>query len=323
MIEVDVFGDYDPSVYLRQSPEGDGIWGNIKINIGANRSCDYALILNKVLKKTTVHCPPSNVWAIMQEPPTELKKDVHKGVAAFHKILTQDVTLRGNKYIFSQPAVPWHVQKSYKYLQSCPIPAKTHDLTFITSNLSVLSGHRSRMKFLHNIQDKLEFDLFGRGFTPIEDKWDVLSSYKYCIAVENYQNPYYWTEKIADCFLSWTMPIYYGCSRITDFFPSESMVIIDINDPSASDIISDAIRSDTWSNRLDAIAYARELVLNRYQFLPLMAGMIETWENTKGIVLKENKTDVKIYPTPKSRRGIIGMINRNAPDLMSRIQRTK
>ena len=30
------------------------------------------------------------------------------------------------------------------------------------------------------------------------------------------------SEKIADCFLAWTMPIYYGCPRIAEYFPAES-----------------------------------------------------------------------------------------------------
>ena len=118
------------------------------------------------------------------------------------------------------------------------------------------------MCFLERISGKVEFDLFGRGFTPLADKWDGLAPYRYSIAVENYRGPDYWTEKIADCFLSWTMPIYYGCTNITDYFPPEAMVLIDIDDiEEAVDKIREAIAQDLWRKNLDAIEYARKLVL--------------------------------------------------------------
>jgi hypothetical protein len=122
------------------------------------------------------------------------------------------------------------------------------------------------------MRSKIEFDLFGLGFAPIKDKWDGLAPYQYSFAVENFRNPYYWSEKIADCFLAWTMPIYDGCSRISEYFPAESFIQIDINDPGAAVAkIREAISSDLWYRNLDAINEARKLVLNRHQLFPFCA----------------------------------------------------
>jgi hypothetical protein len=71
-----------------------------------------------------------------------------------------------------------------------------------------------------------------------------VSSYKYSFAIENFHNEYYWSEKIADCFLAWTMPIYYGCEYINNFFPLEAMIRIDINDPDVVEIIKESIATE-------------------------------------------------------------------------------
>ena len=142
----------------------------------------------------------------------------------------------------------------------------------------MFKGHRDRLAFLERIKGKLAFDLYGRGFRFVEDKWDGLAPYRYAIAVENHSNPYYWSEKLFDCFLAWTMPIYYGCTEITRYFPAEAMVQIDINDPDAVERIREAVASDRWRRNRDAIAHARELVLNSYQFFPFFARAIKAHE---------------------------------------------
>jgi hypothetical protein len=74
-------------------------------------------------------------------------------------------------------------------------------------------------------------DLFGRAARPIDDKWDGLAPYHFSLAIENTVATDYWTEKVADCFLSWTCPIYNGAPNLADFFPRDSFIQIDIARP--------------------------------------------------------------------------------------------
>ncbi len=67
------------------------------------------------------------------------------------------------------------------------------------------------------------------------------------------------------------MPIYYGCPRIAEYFPAESLVSIDIRDPDATRIVQETIRSDRWLRNIDAIAEARRLVLERHQLFSFVA----------------------------------------------------
>ena len=269
--KVSIIKNWDFPDLLRQTPKRSGRWGDYQFTTDPIEKCDYAIVLNQPASSVVVECPPDHVWAVMQEPPNEYHRWMHRGQRAFARIYTSDDTLRGGRFIQSQPALPWHVNKDYDYLKRCGIPEKTGSLSWVTSNLSIFSGHRRRLAFLEKLrQSQLPFDLFGKGFVFVEDKWDGLAPYRYSLAIENFKNPYYWSEKLADCFLAWCMPIYYGCTRITEYFPSESMIVIDVQDPQAIEKAGEAIQNRRWEKNLDAIAEARKLVLEKYQFFPYL-----------------------------------------------------
>ena len=305
MTLVRIVKDWDWPDLLRQSPNHSGIWEGIGFTLEGGGQCDYVIVLNGASEVTTVTCPPQHIWSMVQEPPTEFRKPWHVNPSYSFRMWTTDVDLTGSQYIHSQPAISWHVNKDYEFLTSFKAPDKTRQLSWITSRLAHLKGHRARMGFLARIQGQLDLDLIATyeyylrqpgatrekiateqaklGFVCVEDKWGGLAPYRYSIAVENYSNPLYWSEKLADCYLAWCMPIYYGCTRITDYFPAESLIQIDISQPDAAmEIIQEAIASNAWQRNLDAIAYARELILNRYQFFPFMVRQIRHFESTYG-----------------------------------------
>ena len=192
---------------MSQTPDNSGVWDGIKFTLEPVENCDYLIVIDRVYYDTVVNCPQENIWAIIQEPPIPRYRWLRKGFRSFNKVYTQDIKLQGNKYIHSQPALPWHVGKNYDFLQSCSIPNKHRVLSFITSNKAIMEGHRKRLAFLEKIENSIEFDLFGQGFNPIDSKWEGLADYKYSLAIENYSGQYYWTEKLADCFLCYTMQV--------------------------------------------------------------------------------------------------------------------
>lgn len=84
-----------------------------------------------------------------------------------------------------------------------------------------------------------------------------------------------WTEKLADCYLSWTMPVYYGCTNLDKYFPKESFIQIDINSPEASlENLREKLSRSFWESSLASIQEARELVLNKYQLFPFLVKRI-------------------------------------------------
>lgn len=284
---VRIIKNWDQPNLLRQTPGSSGLWEGVRFILDEDGPCDYAVVLNCISQDVVLECDPRNIWCIAQEPPIKLMAYFRKGYKSFHKVITSDIDLLGDKYVYDSLGLPWHVNKSYDELIGLERPMiKSKNLSWITSNKSAFSGHVDRMQFLNSIQDQISFDLFGKGFNFIEDKWDGLYPYKYSLAVENYRGPYYWTEKISDCFLSWTMPIYYGCTNLEEYFPRESFIKININEPEeAIEIIKESIEKKLWEKSIDAISHSRNLVLNEYNIFPYITKKIS---NQKVL----NKTEI-------------------------------
>jgi hypothetical protein len=69
-------------------------------------------------------------------------------------------------------------------------------------------------------------DHYGRGFNEIPNKIDGLKDYCFSITMENATYSIMFTEKLTDCFMSGTIPIYYGMKNIGDFFNKDGIIIL-------------------------------------------------------------------------------------------------
>ncbi|MBN2688847.1 MAG: hypothetical protein JXR85_11830 [Deltaproteobacteria bacterium] len=280
MTLVRIVKDWDWPDLLRQTPGGKGIWQEITFTLDPVGECDYLLMLNNRMKEeVTIKCPRENVWALMQEPYLRGHSDwLVEGHDSFSRVFTHIRPYDDDKYVTSHPAIPWFVNRTYDQLVSMDIPPKSKKLSWVVGNATDLPGHLKRLSFLHLLQEdaSLEIDLFGRAVHYIEDKWDGLAPYRYSLAVENSNSPDYWTEKLADCFLAWSVPFYYGCANIEEYFPEESFIRIDIDQPKESmKRIKSVIEADDWEKRIPVIEEARNRVLQRYQFFPHVANLIQ------------------------------------------------
>jgi hypothetical protein len=60
-----------------------------------------------------------------------------------------------------------------------------------------------------------------------ESKTDLFTNYQFSIIIENSKQIDYFTEKIIDCILSKTIPIYWGCPNISDYFDITGWIILE------------------------------------------------------------------------------------------------
>jgi glycosyltransferase involved in cell wall biosynthesis len=106
---------------------------------------------------------------------------------------------------------------------------KNRNISFITSNKTFTELHRFRNECVQYISNK-NVDIYGVGYNEILGKIDGLKDYKYSISIENGIHPNYFTEKILDCFLTGTIPIYKGCPNIGDFFDTRGIIVFNTTD---------------------------------------------------------------------------------------------
>ena len=83
------------------------------------------------------------------------------------------------------------------------------------------------------------------------------------------------TARGRDCFLAGTVPIYWGCPNIEDYFPSDAMIRIESLDPKR---VSEQLKAEAtvegYHRRLDALREAKRLVLDDYNLFHLVRNLV-------------------------------------------------
>lgn len=103
---------------------------------------------------------------------------------------------------------------------------KTGRVAMIASRKRTTQGHRMRHRIASwSRRSAPDLDLFGRGFEPLEDKRDGHAPYYFSVVIENSREPGYFTEKLIDCLLCDSLPIYWGAPDVAHFFDTRGMIV--------------------------------------------------------------------------------------------------
>jgi hypothetical protein len=255
------------------------------LNVVINRANPYVPLLSKSKEN----------WLIHIEPPGYINKlgyNSEKYLSKFTRVYTSDPKLynKGGKFIASPPFVHWHLEISsynlgkkelkydYDFLKAqVDPPRKQVDLVAINSNINDLEGHIKRTNFVRGLCEiNFDFLLYGGSNwskykqyvnSASEGKWPIYSISRYVLVIENEVAPFYWTEKITDTILCWSMPIYYGCTNIEDYLPEGSFIRLNIDDVDAFAKLNDIIKSQYYEENIENLAKARDLILDKFNLL--------------------------------------------------------
>ena len=85
-------------------------------------------------------------------------------------------------------------------------------------------GYVLRREVAQRLQQHGRADCFGKGIREIPSKLFALEPYCFSVAMENVRKDYYFTEKLVDCLLTETVPIYWGCPGIGEIFDLRGMI---------------------------------------------------------------------------------------------------
>lgn len=280
---------------VRQTPGCSGQWGNYYFAINEDvERCDAWVVLDDLRRAERQVCPAERTLFMTFEPPTygshpDAFLAQFSGIAMCGEHSHAHPGLR-----VSFPPQPWYfglnmsskrpnmLAKRISYLSFDQIsalkPRKTKLISVVCSNKKFTEGHGRRLEFVKSLKEHFgnRLDWFGMGVKEVVDKSEALIDYKYHIAIENGCFNNYWTEKLADAYLGWCMPIYYGCPNVTDYFDTKSLILIDMLDIEESiRRIEEAIANNTWEISVDAIAQARSLILGKYNLFPIIIDLLE------------------------------------------------
>lgn len=252
---------------------------------------DFWVVQGKGVRNIqTCRVAPENIILLTTEPHSVLSYPKHY-TQQFGLVVSCQSQMKHSNVIYGPAILPWFVgyerngkgdytiTQDYESLcQTVDPQSKSKLISVITSNKAFTRGHLDRIKFVEKLKNHFGdiIDVFGRGFRTFNDKWDVLRPYKYHIAIENSSEPYYWTEKISDCFLAGTFPIYYGCTNLENYFHRNSYQTIDIHNPEAAiHTIEQVIASHRYEASTNILDAMKQQVLDKYNMFEYTARLCD------------------------------------------------
>ena len=184
--------------------------------------------------------------------------------------------------------VQWQID--YPFSTKPIFNTRQNKMATICSKKNFDEGHLLRNKFIKYMestsQDTMSLiDVFGRenfhefksykGVVPNDNKYNVYSEYKYCLAFENNSEHNYATEKIWEGILCETLCFYWGCPNLEDYIDEKAFVRLPLeNEAEALKIIQQAIQEDWYSMRIGVIKQMKERILTKLGFFPLLESII-------------------------------------------------
>ncbi|GAF69131.1 unnamed protein product, partial [marine sediment metagenome] len=137
---------------------------------------------------------------------------------------------------------------SWIHMDNWGLHEKERMTSLIASTKRDTEGHRLR----HTIAEKYDkVHKYGFAYKEIESKMEGLAPYRYSIVVESWRGDYYFSEKLIDCLSAGTIPIYWGCPSIGDFFDTEG--ILSFNTMGELDEIMNNIGVVDYRRRIEAV----------------------------------------------------------------------
>ncbi len=238
--------------YSKQTPHNLGQWGNIVGTTNINEA-DYYVVLDGYNKPL----PQDKTIFVKREP-----NFINPRKPNYLYTIDWDETNCG---------ITWWVNMTYDELKAMEYGDKSKNISCVVS-----SKHSHRANYVKSLfKGESPIDLFGRGHQSNyygsnykgqlnydgKCKLRGLLDYKYSIVLENSQQKNYWTEKLADAYLSWCVPLYWGCPNMVDYFPKESYHLLDIRNQNPIEEIKEIIQQPV---NVEALTKARNIVLDKY-----------------------------------------------------------
>ena len=146
-------------------------------------------------------------------------------------------------------------------------------------NISILSSYKKSCE-LHLLRKALAFKCRDEGLADAYGTFDggalvppeiTLQKYRYSIIIENDITPYFFTEKITNCFAAETIPVYLGATEIHKFFNPDGIINISVKDAENIEKVLQQCTPAEYERRLPAVLDNFERVkefrnMNDYMF---------------------------------------------------------
>ena len=223
----------------------DGYGPDKHLYITLNQTYTHAIILNcPIVPVSNLSVPPERVLGLAFEPIPYLRLSydfIHFAekyvglyyIGHIHPNLTGAFFKEHHGFMWHvpHPQIPPTLEEKYYKSEA----NQRNKISIIVSNKMKAPGNAYRHKLASFILiNNLPIDIWGNGTEMhskrfpnranikgrFKDK-EPYESYTLSICIENYRHPHYFSEKISNCLVYNTTPIYLGCIEIDAYFPGQ------------------------------------------------------------------------------------------------------
>jgi len=290
------YSDHANQLWIRQFPGKIPLWGKCQFIFDPDsRVYDWLVVYHDMPSQRPgerekayekLACNPANTLHVNYEP-SSITIYGHHYLRQFKHLLTshEPDCVRHEGRIYSQPGLPWFYGRStsgggslsFDEISRLGPRQKKYELSTVCSKKRMLhTNHRLRYKFTKRLKEDFKsMEIFGYDSKRMDDKAQALDEFKYHLAIENHISPHHWTEKLADCYLGYCVPIYAGCTNISEYFPEESYITINpFHYEDTVSVIREKLNSNFFTKALPAIIESRNRVLNKYNLFATIDRLI-------------------------------------------------
>lgn len=198
---------------------------------------------------TTIYHPNTNKKIYIQSEPYVIY-DCRSYLAThynqFDYIICHDPSTFGNTSTFIEytPASSWITKEFYTNIDTTK---KLFRISCLTGHKRVAPGHILRHDlYNHQISfSQYPIVFYRSGAVPhlsainnnpflsdasLSAKVELFKTFQFSLVIENIREINGITEKLIDCLITKTIPIYYGCPNVSKFFNTDGWIILETQD---------------------------------------------------------------------------------------------
>jgi len=248
--------------------------GNLKLDVPRRVSLikDYPRLINDDSYKIYWACEPKAMLMACGGLSNQNIKDV---ADKFDAILTYDEELlslpNAHKFVYGTCWLRDNMSGAdYEYRE------KSFQISHLVGGKNAAEGHQIRHHIYDNqlsINNPIDFYISNRIPRPNtfnnktigQFKYDLFDS-QFHLAIENSVQANYFTEKIIDCFYAKTIPIYYGCPNIGDYFDTDG--IITVNSAKEAIDVCNSLDAELYNSKMEHVEKNYELCQQYVNIIP-------------------------------------------------------
>ena len=245
-VRVKFFSDYCVSGHCKQEYERACLVQNIdyygktkKIYFTTTETYTHAILLN-CPTPPNLQVPPKNVIGFAQEPHDTPFLKIHQNNFIDYTLKNIGKYFIGSVDKFPTPTfIGHHGFLFYETPKPLPFrPQKPKIMSIMVSHKTYTPGHQYRHIIArHILKYNLPIDIWGNGADSYKREFpnnknikgsfksmeEMCKDYLFTIAIENTSHDHYFTEKIVNPFINNTVPLYWGCKRVEEYFPKHTI----------------------------------------------------------------------------------------------------